>query len=139
MNTSRPYLVRALYDWINDNQSTAYIVVDATLSGVVVPEEFVTDGQIVLNIGPSAVQHLQLLDDSVQFNARFGGSPMQVYVPMAAILAIYARESGEGMSFGREPGSPPLPPQAVPVKEAETGSEESTAQTKKRASLKVVK
>lgn len=137
MNSSRPYLVRALYDWINDNQSTAYIVVDATLSGVVVPEEFVSEGQIILNIAPSAVQNLQLLDDSIQFNARFGGVPMSVYVPAAAVLAIYAKESGEGMSFGREPGSPPVPPTDKQIDREEPGS--ASAQSKGRASLKVVK
>ncbi len=136
MNSSRPYLLRALYEWINDNLSTPYVVVDATLSGVVVPQEFVSDGQIVLNIGMSAVQNLQLLDDHLEFSARFGGVPMAVYVPMAAVLAIYAKESGEGMSFGREPGSPPMPPEE---RVEEDTKEESGQQAKSRASLKVIK
>lgn len=137
MNSSRPYLVRALYDWINDNQSTAYIVVDATLPGVFVPEDFVSDGQITLNVGPSAVQNLQLLDEHIEFSARFGGVPMSVHVPMAAVLAIYAKESGEGMSFGREPGMPPTPPENS--KHEHTADEGAGQQGKSRASLKVVK
>lgn len=139
MNSSRPYLVRALYDWINDNQSTPYIVVDATLAGVEVPQDFVADGQIVLNIGLTAVQNLLLQDEAVEFNARFGGVPMHVYVPMAAVLAIYARESGEGMSFGREPGSPPTPPAMEPVVTEAPAASAEESPVKGRASLKVVK
>jgi len=121
MNPSRPYLIRALQEWLIDNDSTPHLAVDATLKGVMVPEQFVTDGQIILNISPSAIQNLVIDDEAVSFNARFGGVPMNVYVPMAAILAIYARESGAGMGFGMEPGAefyeqsvnegPPEPPE----------------------------
>jgi stringent starvation protein B len=93
-----------LYEWLVDNNSTPHIVVDTTIKGVMVPEQFVSDGQIVLNINASAVHDLLLNDDAVSFNARFGGVPMNVYVPMVAVVAVYAKESGMGMGFGMEPG-----------------------------------
>ncbi|PWC13013.1 ClpXP protease specificity-enhancing factor [Brenneria corticis] len=103
LSPRRPYLLRAFYDWLLDNQLTPHLVVDITLPGVMVPMEFARDGQIVLNIAPRAVGGLELADDSVRFNARFGGVPRQVYVPMAAVLAIYARENGAGTMFEPEP------------------------------------
>ncbi|EHD23438.1 MULTISPECIES: ClpXP protease specificity-enhancing factor [Brenneria] len=103
LSPRRPYLLRAFYDWLLDNQLTPHLVVDITLPGVMVPMEFARDGQIVLNIAPRAVGGLELADDSVRFNARFGGVPRQVSVPMAAVLAIYARENGAGTMFEPEP------------------------------------
>jgi stringent starvation protein B len=98
----RPYLLRAFYEWLVDNQLTPHLVVDVSLPDIQVPMEFVRDGQIVLNIAPRAVGNLQLGDKSVTFNARFGGIPRQVFVPMAAVLAIYARENGAGTLFEPE-------------------------------------
>lgn len=86
----RPYLLRAFYDWLLDNQLTPHLVVDVTLPGVLVPMEYARDGQIVLNIAPRAVGNLELANDEVRFNARFGGVPRNVSVPLAAVLAIYA-------------------------------------------------
>lgn len=103
LSPRRPYLLRAFYDWLLDNQLTPHLVVDVSLPGVMVPMEFARDGQIVLNIAQRAVGGLELADDSVRFNARFGGVPRQVYVPMAAVLAIYARENGAGTVFKPEP------------------------------------
>ena len=103
MSAKRPYLLRALYEWIVDNQLTPHIVVDATLPQCQVPLEFVQDGQIILNIAPAAVGALQMTNTEVQFNARFGGKPMQVWIPMAAVVAIYARENGAGTIFELEP------------------------------------
>ncbi|MGX8941023.1 ClpXP protease specificity-enhancing factor [Symbiopectobacterium sp. Eva_TO] len=103
LSPRRPYLLRAFYDWLLDNQLTPHLVVDVSLPGVMVPMEFARDGQIVLNIAQRAVGGLELADDSVRFNARFGGVPRQVYVPMAAVLAIYARENGAGTMFEPEP------------------------------------
>ncbi|OOE78224.1 ClpXP protease specificity-enhancing factor [Salinivibrio sp. ML198] len=103
MTPRRPYLVRAFYDWLLDNDLTPHMVVDATLPGVQVPFDYVKDGQIVLNIAPRAVGNLELSNDHVCFNARFGGKPQQVLVPMAAVLAIYARENGAGTMFDMEP------------------------------------
>ncbi|MFP1727146.1 ClpXP protease specificity-enhancing factor [Lonsdalea quercina] len=103
LSPRRPYLLRAFYDWLLDNQLTPHLVVDVSLPGVQVPMEFARDGQIVLNIAPLAVGNLELADDLVRFNARFGGVPRQVMVPMAAVMAIYARENGAGTMFEPEP------------------------------------
>lgn len=99
----RPYLLRAFYDWLLDNDLTPHLVVDATMPYVNVPFEYVQDGQIVLNIAPRAVGNLQLGADEVSFNARFGGRPMLVTVPMYAVMAVYARENGAGTMFDPEP------------------------------------
>ncbi|WP_306519802.1 ClpXP protease specificity-enhancing factor [Rheinheimera sp.] len=102
MTPNRPYLLRAFYEWIVDNNLTPYLVVDATLPGVKVPLQHVQNGQIVLNINPSAVGNLLLGNDAVTFNARFGGSPFALYIPQRAVLAIYARENGAGTMFTAE-------------------------------------
>ncbi|GAB2796015.1 ClpXP protease specificity-enhancing factor [Halomonas shantousis] len=106
MLSSRPYLARALYEWLLDNEHTPYIVVDAEREGVQVPRRFVQNGQIVLNIAPSAVRDLTIENSAVMFGARFGGQPMTVVVPMEALIALYARENGVGMVFGHEPVMP---------------------------------
>ncbi|MFC0142095.1 ClpXP protease specificity-enhancing factor [Erwinia mallotivora] len=103
LTARRPYLLRALYDWLLDNQLTPHLVVDINLPGVMVPLEYARDGQIVLNIAPRAVGDLQLGNDEVTFNARFGGVPRQVIVPLPAVMAIYARENGAGTMFEPEP------------------------------------
>lgn len=102
MSPRRPYLLRAFYEWLIDNQLTPHLVVDVTRPGVSVPMEFARDGQIVLNVAPRAVGNLELGNDDVRFNARFGGVPRQVFVPIAAVLAIYARENGSGTMFEPE-------------------------------------
>ena len=107
MTASRPYLIRALYEWILDNQCTPYLLVDASVDGVFVPEEFIDDGKIVLNLSPTAVQKLQLANDNISFSARFSSSARQVEVPISAVLAIYARENGQGMMFNEEHGDTP--------------------------------
>ncbi|MDA8826586.1 ClpXP protease specificity-enhancing factor [Luminiphilus sp.] len=112
MNSSRPYIIRAIYEWIVDNECTPHLLIDATCAGVFVPESYVSDGQIVLNIAPSAVVSLQMGNDTVAFNGRFGGQPQDVEVPVASILGIYARENGQGMVFDgpMEPDPDPEPP-----------------------------
>ncbi len=102
MTANRPYLLRAFYEWIVDNNCTPYLVVDATVSAVKVPMQFVQNGQIVLNTAPSAVGNLQLGNDAVTFSARFGGQPFALYIPVNAVLAIYARENGAGTVFTLE-------------------------------------
>lgn len=102
MTPSRPYLLRAFYEWIVDNHSTPYIVVSADLPGVDVPREYVDNGRIILNISPNAVRGLLLENNHVVFNARFGGTAYDVYIPMRAITAIYAKENGRGMVFKEE-------------------------------------
>jgi len=112
MTSSRPYIMRALYEWIVDNDCTPYVLVDATMEEVTVPQQFVKDGQIVLNISPSAVMDLTVSNESMSFNGRFGGVATDVYVPVAAIVGIYARENGQGMVF--EPEEAPEPPDETP-------------------------
>lgn len=102
MNSSRPYLVRALYEWIVDNDCTPHILVNSEYPAVQVPQGFANDGQIVLNISPSAVRHLHMDNEVVTFEGRFGGVPHSLYVPVPAILGIYARENGQGMVFDLE-------------------------------------
>lgn len=102
LTPSRPYLLRAYYDWLMDNQLTPHVVVDAFVKGTQVPQQYVKDGQIVLNIAAGAVGNLQISNEFVEFNARFGGVPQQVLLPMASIVAIYARENGAGTVFDIE-------------------------------------
>lgn len=110
MKSSRPYLVRALHEWIIDNGCTPYLHVDATIDGVDVPQQYVKDGQIVLNISPSAVAGITIDNDAIRFRGRFGGVAIDVTVPMGAVRGIYARENGQGMVFGNEPTDGPDPP-----------------------------
>lgn len=132
MTSSRPYFIRALHEWIVDNSLTPYLVVFARAEGVEVPQQYVNkDGQIVLNIAPRAVMELHLGDDAVTFKARFGGIPMEIYVPCQAVLGIYARENGQGMMFEAE--MPPTPPKAP----MDTNGKVVLA--KKSPSLRVVK
>ncbi len=102
MTPRRPYLVRAFYEWLVDNELTPHLVVEATLPGVRVPVEFVQDGQIILNVAPRAVGNLEISNDAIMFNARFSGRPHSVIVPMYAVQAIYARENGAGTMFEPE-------------------------------------
>ncbi|RUO55212.1 ClpXP protease specificity-enhancing factor [Idiomarina fontislapidosi] len=149
MTPKRPYLMRALYDWIVDNQLTPHLVVDATIVGTQVPQQFVQDGQIVLNISPTAVVGLQLMDTEVRFNARFGGQPMEVIVPMTAALAIYARENGAGAMFEAEPQLDKMPEPEVSddtpsvsldtVEGNKSDKTPSSASSKKKPNLKVIK
>lgn len=99
MKSNQPYLLRAFFDWILDNGLTPYIVVNATLPGVEVPTQFVKDGQIVLNISPSACVNFQMDLEQISFQARFSGQPMLVWLPCAAVGAIYAKENGAGTVF----------------------------------------
>ena len=99
MTSHRPYLLRALYEWIADNGLTPHLLVDATQPGVRVPAHAVKDGRIVLNIAQRAVAHLQMDNDDVRFSARFGGVSHAVIVPIGAVVAIYARENGQGMEL----------------------------------------
>ncbi len=115
MTSTRPYLIRALYEWIEDNGMTPHILVDAESPGVEVPKQHVHDGRIVLNVNHSAVRDLRLGNQWIEFNARFGGVARSLQIPVAAVMAIYARENGQGMAFGDEKSeddetSPPTQP-----------------------------
>lgn len=110
MTSSRPYLIRAIHEWIIDNGMTPHIVVLAESEGVHVPPEYVKDGQISLNISAAAVHGLSMDNDWIVFDARFGGKPFRVSVPTGSVLAIFARENGAGMSFGEEEDGDEPPP-----------------------------
>ena len=130
MTPSRPYLLRAINEWILDNQCTPYLLVDAEIEGVDVPRQYVENGKIVLNIDPAAVRDLVLGNEEVSFSARFQGKPWHIFIPIRAVLAIYAQENGRGMMFNEEEGpEPPSPPDSGPDKPGPSG----------RPSLKVVK
>jgi len=143
MKPSRPYIVKALYDWLLDNDLTPHLLVDAAQEDVIVPLQFVEDGQIVMNINPSAVRNFYMDDQAISFNARFSGQPMDVYIPMKAMLAIYARENGQGMGFGGEPGVEAY--LEAELTEVESSDEVKASEDKadkpkaKRPALKVVK
>ena len=119
MTSSRPYLIRALGEWIVDNQMTPYVVVDANRENTVVPRQFVENGKIVLNIGPYAVRDLEVNNEQLTFSARFGGVPMNVEVPVSAVLAIYSRENGQGMVFADDNDAPLVPPEGPGGKKSE--------------------
>mgnify|MGYP001815951967 CR=1 FL=1 len=125
MNTSRPYLVRAIHEWILDNNMTPHLLVDMEGAGVDVPAQQGQNGKIVLNISPQAVEGLMLGNDAIGFRARFGGIATDVYVPIDSVLAIYAKENGRGMVFNEDDGGP--------------APDDSTPKPGKRPDLKIVK
>jgi len=106
MNSSRPYLIRAIHEWILDNEMTPHLLVDIEGEGVDVPAQQGQNGKIVLNISPQAVEGLMLGNDAIGFRARFGGIATDVYVPVASVLAVYAKENGRGMVFSEEDNAP---------------------------------
>jgi len=134
VKSRRPYLLRAMHEWISDSNCTPHIVVDAGMTGVEVPRQYVQDGKIVLNVSWTATAQLHIGSDELSFNGRFGGTSMQVRVPMAAVLAIYARETGQGMIFNDEPEGPPSGDAPEPQPQEPTPKPSAG-----RAKLKVVK
>lgn len=129
----RPYLLRAMHEWMTDNGQTPHLVVDAAHEGVVVPRQYVRDGKIVLNVSYSATAGLLVKNDCITFSARFGGTPFDVRLPVAAVLGVYARETGQGMIFSDEDAGPPSPGGPTPPKSPGGGDEP------RRPQLKVVK
>ena len=113
----RPYLIRAIYDWATDNGFTPHLLVAADVEGVSVPREYVQEGRITLNISPMAVQSLDLQADPIWFSARFGGRACEVMVPVGAVLAVFARENGEGIVFGDIEPTPPKETAPKPAKD----------------------
>ncbi|MEJ7745522.1 MAG: ClpXP protease specificity-enhancing factor [Luteimonas sp.] len=133
MTSHRPYLLRALYEWIAENGMTPHLLVDAMQPLVQVPSSAVKDGKVVLNIADRAVTRLELGNEAVTFTARFGGVSQSVLVPMGAVLAIYARETGQGMALPddiitSDPDNTPTP-----------STPDDSAPTTKRAHLRVIK
>ena len=129
----RPYLLRAMHEWISDSGHTPHVIVDALKAGVEVPSAYIKDGKIVLNLSMTATQRLQLKNDGIEFDARFAGVAHHVRVPMVAVLGVYARETGEGMIFS-ETESEPTPPHP-----SRPEGPQSTPGEGKRAKLTVVK
>ena len=128
MTSNRPYLIRALYEWITDNGLTPHLLVNAELAGVEVPSHYVQEGQIVLNVNATAVQGLRLGNDLIEFSARFGGTPYWIRLPPQAVIAVYARENGQGMVFSQTPDEVPDEDEPPPRPQAD-----------KKPALKVIK
>ena len=125
----RPYLLRAMYQWMADSGHTPHVIVDADRPGVEVPRAYVKDGRIVLNLSASATQRLQIGNEWVEFDARFSGVVHHVRLPVSAVLGVYARETGEGMVFSDQDLGPEPPPRPTPPEDGGT----------RRPQLKVVK
>ncbi len=102
MTSLKPYLIRSIYEWIIDNDLTPHLLVDAQNGNAILPQQFIEDGKIILNIRPQAIQGLSLGNDTIEFNARFSGISMHIVTPVAAVMAIYAKENGKGMVFDQE-------------------------------------
>jgi stringent starvation protein B len=133
MTSNRPYLMRAIYEWILDNDMTPHVLIDADLPSVEVPRQYVEEGRIVLNISPGAVQQFAIDNECLGFSARFGGKPFSIYAPINAVRAVYAAENSEGMMF-----------EILPTSDEEEGNAESDDDPEptpppKRPSLRVVK
>jgi stringent starvation protein B len=117
MSSQKPYLIRAIYQWLLDNQSTPYLLVNTNHEGVVVPEQYIRDARIVLNLAPDAISGLNMDNEWVSFSARFSGKAMDLFIPVIAIQAIYGKENNEGMFFPEEENpTPPTPPSVEPTK-----------------------
>lgn len=107
MTSSRPYIFRAIHEWITDNDLTPYVLVNAEFPGARVPEQHIENGKIILNVSPRAVSHWRQDNDWISFSARFSGKSQDIAIPVQAVLAIYARENGKGMVFEKDQGRPP--------------------------------
>jgi len=136
----RPYLIRAMHQWMVDNGETPHLLVDAEQGHVDVPMDYVQNGKIILNISPTAVEALSLDNEYIAFNARFGGQPQQIFVPTESVLAIYSRESGQGMLFNEDDDGP-APPSDDEGSSGDSGSGKPTAKKKgpKGPNLRVIK
>jgi len=131
--SKKPYLLRAIYEWVLDNDATPHVLLFAENPEVMVPQQFVENGKIILNISPTAAQDFIIDNDGLSFSARFGGKPFNIYSPIGAVLALYASENGDGLSFEPEDNSPNDEPPKIksPSIPKKKGS--------KRPTLKVVK
>ena len=110
MTPQKPYLIRAVYEWLIDNGATPYLLVDTSFEAVFVPEAFINDSKIVLNIAPDAVQHYDAGNENIHFSARFSGKRMELFIPIEAVLGIYGKENNEGMFFSEDQTTPPTSP-----------------------------
>ena len=135
LTPTRPYLARAIYEWICDNQLTPHLLVDATQPNTLVPEQFIQDGQIVLNIVPHAVHALHMSNDAITFSARFGGVSRDIYVSLNAVIGIYARENGQGLFFDPSEYDNHTQSEQNALK---SDNEEKTEPAKKKPSLRLL-
>ncbi len=129
MTPQKPYLIRAIYQWLLDNKNTPYLLVNTTFDGVQVPTEYINDDKIILNVEPGAVNNFHADNEWISFSARFSGKPMELFIPIVAVLAIYGKENNEGMFFTEEESLP----------SSSTPPSKPTPPKKKRPGLKVVK
>ena len=142
LTSNKPYLLNAIYDWVVDNDATPHVVIFADNTQVLVPHQFVDDGKIILNVSPTAAQNLTIDQDGFSFSARFGGKPYNIYAPLNAVMALYASENGEGMSFdieAEEDTPPPKGPEVVSDKSDSKKPNNKSKKKSKRPALKVVK
>ncbi len=141
MNSSRPYFIRALYDWIVDNECTPYILVNAQHADVLVPKEHVKNGQIILNLSSAAVKGLTINNEAVDIDGRFAGVARRVYVPITAILGIYARENGQGMFFDSDSlvPQPPIPADSEETAALQPEPDDRRRQDSAKPQLRLVK
>ena len=116
MSSNKPYLLRALNEWILDNGQTPHIIVDINAQNLQVPQEAIQDGKLVLNIAPQATRQLEMGNDAISFEARFSARSFEIFLPIDAVMAIYARENGQGMMFahGKDKDTQDLPPDDSP-------------------------
>lgn len=128
MTSNKPYLIRALYEWLVDNDATPYLMVNSEYPDVTIPPGIAKDGQVVLNIAARAVQGLEIQNSHIAFSARFGGKAFNIYIPIQAVMAIYSMEDGEGMMFAEE----------TTVSADENEAPESKSEQGARPSLKLV-
>jgi stringent starvation protein B len=141
MSSNRPYLLRAIYDWISDNGLTPYLLIDATIEGVRVPPQVIKNGQVVLNIAMRAVANLELGNDWIGFSARFSGVSQVVRIPVGSVLALYAQENGQGMMFPADEEGGDTPPPAPAPDEPPSGQSGADDDKPKRGApfLRVIK
>jgi stringent starvation protein B len=137
MTSNKPYLIRALYEWLADNDATPYLLVDTTRSGVDIPPGIEKDGQVVLNIAMSAVKGLEMTNSHIRFSARFGGVSHDIYIPVEAVMAIYSREDGAGMMFA-EGADDTRAADDTPAGQSVAADEKPKKNGNKRPSLKLV-
>lgn len=129
MTSSKPYLIRGLYEWLLDNDATPYVLVDTSSEAVEIPKGIANDGKVVLNLSPSAIQNLEMTNEYLSFSARFSGVSQNVYCPILSVLAIYAKENGKGMMFAEDNQQ----------EEPSANDKPATDKKSKRPGLKVVK
>ncbi len=140
-SSNKPYLFRGIYQWILDNEGTPYLLVDAMQANVQVPQEHVKDGQIILNVSPNAIQGWFSDNEAISFSARFSGKAQQIYIPMNALLAIYAQENSLGMAFPEvvEEAVSEASEESKPEQENSSGGTTNKKKSDKVSHLKVIK